>query len=200
MLRPQTTPSVNTGERFVQRPLVAHSDAALDYRTRASPAARIRSAVQQLDVAAHRWLVAHSIALLRLSLGFVFLAFGALKLFPGVSPAESLVKATMDALTFGLVPGALAVAIVGVLECVVGVWLIAGRALRGVIYLLASLLVGIMSPLVVLAPRLFDGPHHAPTLEGQYVIKDLILVAATLVLAATLRGGRLASGEDDAAS
>jgi len=42
------------------------------------------------------------------------------------------------------------------------------------------------------AARLFAGPHHAPTLEGQCVLKDIILVAAGLVIAAgTFRGGRL---------
>jgi len=55
--------------------------------------------------------------------------------------------------------------------------------------------VGILSPVVLLAARLFDGPHHTPTLEGQYVLKDIILVTATLVIAATLRGGRLTTGD-----
>ncbi len=48
----------------------------------------------------------------------------------------------------------------------------------------------------LLPGRLFAGPYHAPTLEGQYVLKDIILVAAGLVIAAgTFRGGRLVRGE-----
>jgi putative oxidoreductase len=152
--------------------------------------------LERLEWTAHRWLVAHSIALLRASLGAVFLAFGVLKLFPGVSPAENLVKATTDLLTFGLIPGSVALAGVAVLECVIGLLLIAGgRAMRGAIYLLTIQLVGILSPVVLLTARLFSGPHHAPTLEGQYVLKDVILVAATLVLAATLRGATLTSAD-----
>jgi putative oxidoreductase len=163
-----------------------------------SQVARRRGALARrlegLERIAERWLVAHSITLLRLSLGVVFLAFGALKLFPGVSPAENLVKATTDLLTFGLIPGSVALAGVAVLECVIGVMLIAGgRAMRGAIYLLTIQLVGILSPVVLLTARLFSGPHHAPTLEGQYVLKDVILVAATFVLAATLRGATLTS-------
>jgi putative oxidoreductase len=148
------------------------------------------------EAMAHRWLVAHSIMLLRVSLGAVFLAFGALKIFPGVSPAEDLVTATTHALTFGLVPGPVALLTVAVLECLVGILLISGRHLRAAICLMALLMVGILSPTVLFAPRLFSGPHHAPTLEGQYVLKDVVLVAATLVLAATLGGGRLRDADD----
>jgi uncharacterized membrane protein YkgB len=45
---------------------------------------------------------------------------------------------------------------------------------------------GILSPVVLLPHRLFSGPDHAPTLEGQYVLKDLILFTASLVVATTL--------------
>lgn len=190
-----TAPSVSTGEQPVRRRFIASVNHAPGRRplARANAVDPLPVRLDRLDAAAHRWLVAHSIALLRVSLGAVFLGFGALKLFPGVSPAASLVKATTNILTFGLVPGSVALVGVGVLECVIGICLIHGRALRGTIYLLGIQLVGALSPLALLAPRLFSGPHHAPTLEGQYVLKDVILVAATLVLAATLRGGRLAS-------
>jgi hypothetical protein len=48
-----------------------------------------------------------------------------------------------------------------------------------------------LSPAVLLAGRLFAGPHHMPTLEGQYVLKDVILVAVAMVIATTVRGGAL---------
>lgn len=44
--------------------------------------------------------------------------------------------------------------------------------------------------------RQFGGPHHAPTVERQYVLKDVILVTAALVIVAgTFRGGRLIRGD-----
>ena len=194
-----SAPSVDTREEPVRRRrLTASEDHASD--SRAVARARAVDRLDRLDAAAHRWLVAHSITLLRLSLGAVFLGFGILKLFPGVSPAEDLVKTTTHILTFGLVPGSLALAGVGVLECVIGACLLSGRALRLAVYLLGVQFVGILSPIVLLTSRMFDGPHHAPTLEGQYVLKDVILVAATLVLAATLRGGKLESPEADGES
>jgi uncharacterized membrane protein YphA (DoxX/SURF4 family) len=165
---------------------------------RALPRRRALSWVAQrldaIELAVHRWLITHSINLLRVSLGVVFLGFGFLKFFPMVSPAEQLVMDTTSMLTFGLIPGSIAIIAIAVLECVIGLWLLSGRALRGVMYLLAIELVGILTPVVLLGDRLFSGPHNAPTLQGQYVLKDVILVAAVLVVAATVRGGRLTDG------
>jgi uncharacterized membrane protein YphA (DoxX/SURF4 family) len=145
-------------------------------------------ALQSLDAAIHRFLRAHSIAMLRIAVGLVILAFGVLKFFPGVSPAEELTKMTTDKLTFGLVPGHIAIVVVATLESIIGLLLITGRFLRLAVYLLAGQLIGILAPLVLFTDRLFAGPHNAPTLEGQYVIKDLIIVASGLVVASTLPG------------
>ena len=156
------------------------------------------SALQKIDGAIHRVLVAHSIQWLRIVVGLVFLAFGVLKFFPGVSPAEGLTIKTTDALSFDLIPGHVAIVLIASLECIIGLLLITGRFLRLAIYLLAGQLIGILAPLVLFTGRLFAGPHHAPTLEGQYVIKDFILVAAGLVVASTLPG--LVPGADEAVS
>jgi len=152
--------------------------------------------LRSVEATAHRWLIAHSIAILRVSIGAILLGFGVLKFFPGVSPAQGLVEKTTSMLTFGLVPGAIALVLVALLETVVGLWLISGRGMRGAVYLLGAQLVGIMSPLVLLPGRLFAGPHGAPTLEGQYVLKDVIIVGAALVLAATLSGARLSADRE----
>jgi len=145
-------------------------------------------ALQLLDAAIHRFLLAHSIQMLRIIVGLIFLGFGVLKFFPGVSPVEELTIKTTDALSFDLVPGGIAIVLIASLECIVGLLLISGRGLRIAVYLLAGQLIGILAPLVLFTGRLFDGPHHAPTLEGQYVIKDFILVAAGFVVASTLPG------------
>jgi uncharacterized membrane protein YphA (DoxX/SURF4 family) len=147
----------------------------------------------EIEAACQRWLIAYSITILRVSVGAVFLAFGVLKFFPGVSPAQNLVEKTTDILTLGLVPGAVALVLVATLECIIGLLLVSGRAMRAAVYLLAIQLIGILSPLVLLPGRMFHGPHGAPTLEGQYVLKDIIIVGAALVLASTIGGGRLTS-------
>jgi len=147
-----------------------------------------------VDAAVHRLLVAHGLLFLRCSVGAVFLYFGALKLVPGHSPAEELVMKTIDALTFGLVPGGVGIRVTGGLECALGLILLSGRLTRLAVYALMIELVGILAPLVLFPGRLFSGPDRAPTLEGQYVLKDIVLVAAAMVLAATVKGGRLVRG------
>ncbi|PZF79287.1 DoxX family protein [Jiangella anatolica] len=131
----------------------------------------------------------HSIRVLQTSLGVVFLAFGVLKFFPGASPAEGLVERTVDTLTFGLVSGQGAVVLTAILETVIGLTLVTGVFLRAGLVVLAGALAGIMAPLVLFAGDLF--PDGLPTLEAQYVFKDIVLAAAALVIGAKALGARL---------
>ncbi len=139
------------------------------------------------------WLVAHSLWLLRVSLGAIFLFFGVLKFVPGLSPAQDLATRTTDVLSFGFVPAGLSIVLIAALECTIGLGLISGKHLRLVLALLGLQMVGAMSPLFLFPGELFGGPFHAPTLEGQYVIKDVVLISAGLVLGATVHGGRIVS-------
>jgi uncharacterized membrane protein YkgB len=166
---------------------VTHDRGAIEKT--APPTRKIAAAlvtVKRITAAAHLWLARHSITLLRVSVGMIALGFGILKYFPGVSPAENLVETTTHLLTFGLVPDKVAMVGIATLECAIGLSLIIGRGLRVTIYLLLLWIMGILSPVVLLSARLFSGPDHAPTLEGQYVLKDIILFTASLVIATTL--------------
>lgn len=132
-------------------------------------------------------LARYSVGTLRVSLGLVFLGFGALKFVPGASPAEALVVATVEKLSLGLVSGQAALLMTAVAEVFIGLTLVTGRMLRIGLLVLAASMVGIMSPLVLFFTDLFPGP---PTLEAQYVLKDIVLVAAGLVVAARAIGAR----------
>jgi putative oxidoreductase len=145
--------------------------------------------IDRVTVAVARVLSRYSVAVLRVSLGITFLAFGILKFFPGASPAETLVERTIDTLTLGIVDGRTAVLITAAVECFIGLTLITGRLVRVGLVVLAGALVGIMSPLVLFAPDMFAG--GTPTLEAQYVFKDIVLAAAGLVVAAGALGARL---------
>ena len=135
-----------------------------------------------------RWLARHSVDALRISLGLVFLMFGVLKFVPGASPAEDLAVRTVQALTAGLLSDSAALLLTATVETFVAVTLLTGRLLRTGLVVLAGALVGILSPLVLFFGDLFPG---APTLEAQYVLKDIVLVAAALVVAASALGARL---------
>lgn len=134
------------------------------------------------------WLAKHSIGILRVALGLVFLAFGVLKFFPDASPAQALVERTIDTLTFGVVHGEVALLVTAVAECFIGLTLVTGRLVKAGLVVLAGSLVGIMSPLVLFFGDMFPG---TPTLEAQYVFKDIVLAAAGLVIAARTLGARL---------
>jgi putative oxidoreductase len=136
-----------------------------------------------------RWLARHGIDVLRVCLGLVIAGFGALKFFPGISPAEPLVTRAVDILTFGVITGQTAMVVTAIAECAIGLMLISGRLLRTGLILLAGCALGWMSPLVLFPADLFSG--GGPTLEAQYILKDIVLGAAGMVVAAKALGARM---------
>ena len=134
-------------------------------------------------------LAAHSITVLRVSLGVVFLVFASFKFVSGASPAEDIAVATVDQLTFGVVGGDAALLMTALMETFIGLTLLTGRFLRLGLLVLAGALAGIMSPLVLFPDQMWA--ENGPTLLGQYVVKDIVLVAGALVVAAHGLGARL---------
>ena len=147
------------------------------------------SAFDALDIRLTRWTARHGITLLRVSIGVVFFWFGVLKFFPGMSPAQELATRTISALTFGLVPGAVSVPLLAALETVIGLGLLSGRYLRATILLLLLQMAGTVTPLFLFPGETFTTFPVAPTLEGQYIIKNIVLVSAAVLIGATVRGG-----------
>ena len=150
--------------------------------------------IEELERRGADWLTANSRTVLRLAMGLVILGFGLLKFFPGVSPAEGIAVETFDRLTLGLLPETVSRLAVAGFETTLGVLLVTGWLPRVTLGLLGLQMVGILSPLVLLTGQLFSGPFGAPTLEGQYVLKDLILVGAALVIAGEVLRGRAHGG------
>jgi uncharacterized membrane protein YkgB len=145
----------------------------------------------RLDRRITEWMAEHGLTLLRLALGIVFFWFGALKFFPGVSPAEALAGKTIEALTFGAIPQSTALMILAFWESAIGIGLFVGRWMRAVLLLLFVQMLGTITPLFLFPTETFTIFPIAPTLEGQYIIKNIVLVSAAIVLGATVRGGEL---------
>lgn len=137
------------------------------------------------------WLGKVTIDTLRIFLGLIFLGFGLLKFFPEVSPAEDISRRTVDTLTFGLLSGDTAGFLVALVEVSIGFCLVTGLFQKFGLALLGMAMIGIMSPLVLFPEDLFAGKYHAPTLLGQYVLKDFVLLAAGLVIIARELGKQL---------
>lgn len=137
------------------------------------------------------WMAKHGVGILRVALGVVFLWFGVLKFFPGVSAEESLATRTIGAVTFGLVPPDVGRVILAVWECAIGLGLITHKALRLTLFLLFAQMVGALVPLVLFPELTFRTIPIVPTLQGQFIIKNFVLIGAALIVGATVRGGKL---------
>ena len=144
-----------------------------------------------VDTRVTSWMARYGIIFLRISVGIVFLWFGALKFFPGMSPAQDLAVRTIEIITFGYVPGQVALFILATWETLIGIGLILGVFMRETLLLLFLQMLGTMTPLAFFPHETFTLFPIAPTLEGQYIIKNLVLISAGIVLGATVRGGRL---------
>lgn len=153
----------------------------------------------RIDAPLTRWMARHGPAILRISLGIVFLWFGALKFFPGLSPADALATRTISVLTFDLVPPSVSRPVLAAWETLIGLGLITGRYLRATIALLLLQMSGTVTPLALFPGETWSRFPIAPTLEGQYIIKNIVLVAAALIVGATVRGGRIIAGPRAAA-
>lgn len=154
---------------------------------------KLISRFDRLDKNLTAYMARYGITLLRLSVGIVFLWFGLLKFFPGLSSAEDLATRTIHILSFGLVPPPAALIILAAWECAVGLGLILGVFLRTTLLLLWLQMAGTVTPVFIFPQEVFSQFPYAPTLEGQYIIKNLVLVSAGIVVGATVRGGRLRS-------
>lgn len=133
----------------------------------------------------------NAVRLLRISLGAVFLWFGFLKFFPGLSPATELALRTIDVLTFGRVPPTIAIDVLAAWETAIELGLIFGVAMRATLALLFFQMLGTITPVFLFPELVFTRVPYAPTLEGQYIIKNIVLVSAAIVIGATVRGGRI---------
>jgi uncharacterized membrane protein YkgB len=142
---------------------------------------------EAIDLRITGWLARHSITLLRVAIGIVFVWFGALKFFPGVSPAEDLIRLSLSA----IVPMGFFIPFLALWEVVIGLGFITGKYMRATLLLLALQMVGTVSPVFLTPDQVFVQFPFALTLEGQYIIKNLVLFAGAMVVGATVRGGRL---------
>ncbi len=146
---------------------------------------------QKIDRRIAGWMRRYGTVLLRYSLGVVFVWFGALKLV-GMSPAEELVKSTVY-----FFPPDVFYPILGWWEVAIGIGLMFRPLLRIAILLLLLQMPGTMLPMLILPDAVWNSFPFGLTLEGQYMIKNLVLISAALVVGGTVRQDRTPSYEQD---
>jgi len=122
-----------------------------------------------------------SVPLARIGLFIVFFWFGILKVFD-VSPASPLVQAlfeqTISWMNFGNF-----LFLFGLFECLIGIMFLFPKVERIVIPLLFFHLITTTMPLFMLPTATWTA-FFVPTLEGQYIIKNILIVVAAILVAA----------------
>ncbi len=152
------------------------------HRSPADIAERAWRWLERLDSRVLGLLERFALPLLRLSLGIVFVWFGMLKI-TGQTPVSELVAETV----FWLNPDWF-VPLLGVFEVLVGIGLLIGRGLRLVLALFVLQMVGTFLVLVVQPDVAFqDGNLLMLTTEGEFVVKNLVLLSAGLMIGSRLR-------------
>lgn len=136
-------------------------------------------------------MAANGLRLLRWSIGIIFLWFGGLKFFEGLSPAEDIAINTIQKLTFSLVPSEVIIYGLATWEVLIGIGLVINRFLRETLLLLYVQMLGTFMPVFLFPSEIFAVFPFSLTIEGQYIIKNLVVLSAGIVLGATVRGGRL---------
>ncbi len=136
----------------------------------------------QIDMIITDYMARYGVPLLRISIGVVFLWFGALKLIPGLSPAEGLIRETM-----WFLPMDLFLPMLALWEVVIGVGFITGAFMRLTILLMMLQMVGAVSPIILNPNAVFQSFPLVLTLEGQYIIKNAVLISGAIVIGATVR-------------
>ncbi len=151
----------------------------------------IQELYRRVDRRITGWMAKHGLVILRWSLGIIFLWFGALKFFPDTSAAEGIAARTIEVLTFGVLSARVSVVLLALWECLIGIGLLVGIGMRFTLLLLFVQMMGTITPLLFFPAETFIRAPWVPSLEGQYIIKNLVLISAGIVLGATVRGGGL---------
>ena len=148
---------------------------------------RLHIHLARADASVTIWLANHGVVLLRTSVGIVFFWFGVLKFFPTLSPAEDLATRTIGVLSVGLVPPAVSLPVLAAWECLIGIGLITGHMLRATLIMMFMHMSGTVTPLFLFPHETWTQFPYAATLEGQYIIKNVVLVSSGLVVYAAVR-------------
>ncbi len=153
----------------------------------------LRSRFDRLDARVNETLARYGVRLMRYAIAFVFIAFGILKPL-GVSPAEPLLRETIAWVP--LVSTDFMLNAIGWWEVAIGVCFLYRPLLRLGILLLAGQMGGTFLPLVVVPEATWQGASAAkswaawaPTMEGQYILKNLLIIAGAIIVGGTARGG-----------
>jgi uncharacterized membrane protein YkgB len=119
---------------------------------------------------------------LAISIGLVYLFFGILKFFSSLSPAEDLAIHTINSLTFNIIPEKISIFLLALWETFVGACLLFNFHKKAILILALVHMFFTFTPLFLAPEITFSDASFAPTLLGQYIFKNVVIVAALATL------------------
>ncbi len=129
-----------------------------------------------------------STGLISLSIGIIYLWFGALKFFPGLSPAEDLARRTIDHLTLGYLKDPAGIVLLAIIEVLIGLGMLTGYLRRTAIWAAIIHMTLCFTPLIFEPQTIWDSVPFDLTLTGQYIIKNLVILSVLIHLQS--KGGK----------
>lgn len=116
------------------------------------------------------------------SVGIVYLWFGALKFFSGISPAEALAQQTIQQLTFNLLDPSISITLLALWETTIGLLLLLTIWRKMALLLALSHIILTFTPFLFFPELVFAKIPFGLTLLGQYIIKNIIILGVLLAL------------------
>lgn len=139
------------------------------------------------------WKAKNGIFILRFSLGIIFIWFGFLKYFPNLSTAETIASDTISAISFDFIKPGFSMPFLATWECVIGLGILSGKKMHYILMLLYLQMAGTLIPLFIFPDLTWTSTPFVPTLLGQYIIKNFVLISAGIIPGAICHGGTLIS-------
>ena len=124
----------------------------------------------------------HRFGLLSISIGVVYLWFGALKLFPSWSPAEDLALETLSMIVFHTIDNNVLLMLLACVEVFIGLSLIFRFTTKPVMLLVLIHMFGTMIPLFFMTSITFNKPPFGFSIIGQYILKNIVIIAGLLIV------------------
>jgi uncharacterized membrane protein YphA (DoxX/SURF4 family) len=129
------------------------------------------------------------VRIIQIAVGINFLWFGMLKIFPGMSPAETLAIMTIQKLTFGLIAPNISIKLLAAWEILIGVGFLAGVLVKFFVRIFMLHMILTFTPLFLFPQLCFTVIPFGLTLVGQYIFKNLVFLAAGAIICANRRSG-----------
>jgi hypothetical protein len=120
----------------------------------------------------------------------VFIWFGALKLLPGISPAEELAGKTLAVMSFGLLQPKVSLPLLAMFEMSIGFGFGFARNLKPTIFMLMMHMAGTLTPFLIFPHETMSG-FGIPTMTGQYILKNMVFIAVGFVMIGSLKSRQM---------